>query len=163
MILPSARAVWLILWSSPSHFSLPHHGLSLLEDGMEFTIHLNYHQECLILRTIPIGARVKVDVLRRFPLPKIWTVPYPTGNMMFHFFGALTLHLHWAFGFRCVHLLQFFCVCDHYDSFPDSPRVKWITEKYTWQDLWAELMQSRLVFRRNKVIFDAPNGITGPL
>ena len=56
--------------------------------------------------------------------------------------------------FRCVHLLQFFNVCDHNVSFPDSLRVQRITEKYTWQDFCSKLMQSWLVLRRNKVIFD---------
>ena len=38
-------------------------------------------------------------------------------------------------------------------QFPDSPRVWCITEEYTWQDFRAELMQSRQVFSRNRLIF----------
>ena len=33
-------------------------------------------------------------------------------------------------------------------------RIQDITEECTWQDFWTKLMQSRLVFRRNGVIFD---------
>ena len=39
-------------------------------------------------------------------------------------------------------------------SFPDSSRVFCVTEKKTWQDFCSKLMQSRLVFCRNRVIFD---------
>ena len=45
--------------------------------------------------------------------------------------------------FRCVHLLHFFNVCDHYVSLPDSSRGQHITKKFSWQDIWTELMQSR--------------------
>ena len=43
-------------------------------------------------------SRSKVDVLRRCSFPKILTVPSATGNWSLHFFAALTLPLHWAFG-----------------------------------------------------------------
>ena len=56
--------------------------------------------------------------------------------------------------FRCVDLLQFFHVCDHNVSFPDSLRIQYETEEKTWQDFCAKLMQSRLVFRISSVIFD---------
>ena len=55
--------------------------------------------------------------------------------------------------FRCVHLFQFLNVCDHNVSFPDSPRVQRISKEYTWQDFWAELMDSRQVLSRNRLIF----------
>ena len=42
--------------------------------------------------------------------------------------------------FWCVHLLQFFNVCDHNVSFPDSPRIQYITDEKTWQDFWTKLM-----------------------
>ena len=35
-----------------------------------------------------------------------------------------------------------------------STRIQYITEEYTWQDLWAKLMWSRYVLRRDRVIFD---------
>ena len=56
--------------------------------------------------------------------------------------------------FRCVHLLQLFNVCYWSVCFPDSLRVQCTSEEYTWQDFWTKLMQCRLVFRRNRVIFD---------
>ena len=56
--------------------------------------------------------------------------------------------------FRCVHLIQFFNICDPHVSFPDFTRVQCITEKNTWQDFCSKLMQSRLVSNRNWVIFD---------
>ena len=102
-------------------------------------------------------SRIKEDVLRRCSPPKISTVPSATGKMNFFTF-------HWrqhclciepsGVEFRCVHILHFLNVCDHNISFPDSLRVQCIAEKCTWQDFWAELVQSRLVFCRDRVIFD---------
>ena len=46
----------ILLWSSRSLFSLPHHhGLSLLEDGMEYTIHPNFLEKFLVLRLVMDG------------------------------------------------------------------------------------------------------------
>ena len=54
--------------------------------------------------------------------------------------------------FRCVHLFQFFSVCDQYVSFPDSSRVQSVAKEQTWQDFRTTLMQSRQVFGRNRVM-----------
>ena len=43
-----------------THFWLPHRlVLSHLEDGMEYTIHLNFLEEFLVLRVIPDGPRIR--------------------------------------------------------------------------------------------------------
>ena len=48
-----------------------------------------------------------------------------------------------------AHLLQLFNVCDQCVSFPDFPSIQDITEKYTWQDFWTNVMQSRQVVNRS--------------
>ena len=146
----------ILLWSSRNHFSLPHHQeLSLLRDWMEHTIHLKYHQKCLILRFVPDAAGLNwmfsdAVLSQRFVLFQM-----RTGKWSFHFLVALTLLCIEPSGveFWSVHLFQFFNLCDYNVSFPDSSRVQCIAEKYTWQDFCTELMQSRLVFCRNRVIF----------
>ena len=113
-------------------------------------------------------SRVKVDILRRCSPHRFWLFHLRRWLWIFHFFAALTLPLHGAF-WRGVHMRPsppfLHNVCDHDVSFPDSPRVTYITEKYTWQDFCSKLMQSRLIFRRNKRWYStiAPNGITGLL
>ena len=88
-------------------------------------------------------------------LPKIFLFHLRLGNMKFPLLCsvntsfALSL-LAWSSDAPSP---QFFNVCFHNVSFPDSPSLC-ITEKYTWQDFSSKLMQSRLVFRRNRVTFD---------
>ena len=90
--------------------------------------------------------------------PEIFTVPSATGNLKL----SPCFHRRWHFlciepsgvDFRRVHLLQFLNVCDHNVSFPDSSRIQYITEEFSWQDFWTKLMWSRYVFRRNRMMFD---------
>ena len=56
--------------------------------------------------------------------------------------------------FRSVHLHKSHNVCDHNVSFPDSSRIQYTIEEYAWQAVLANLVQSRLVFCRNRVTFD---------
>ena len=102
-------------------------------------------------------SRVKVDILRRCSPHRFWLFHLRREIWIFHFFAALRLPLHGAF-WRWVHMRPsppfLHNVCDHNVSFPDSHRVQNITEKCTWQDVCSKLMQSRLIFRRNKVIFE---------
>ena len=100
-----------------------------------------------------VWARIKVDVLRRWSPPETLNVPSATGNKK-----IATIHRRCHFlciepsgvEFWCVHLLQFFNVCDHIVSFPDSRRIQYITEEYACQDTWAELMQSRYVLSQRQ-------------
>ena len=55
--------------------------------------------------------------------------------------------------FRCVHLFKFLNVCDQDVSFPYSILAQRISKENIWQDFWIELMKSRQVSGRNKVIF----------
>ena len=101
-------------------------------------------------------SRIKVDVLGSCSPPESLTVPSATGNMNFFTFHWRQHFLYiesFTMDFRCVHLLQFFNVCDKNVSLPDSPCVQDITEEYNWQDFRTELMKSRWVFSRNRVIF----------
>ena len=98
-----------------------------------------------------------MDVLRRCSLPKILTVPPATGNMKF----PLLCCVNTSFALRLLARSSDASIssnssmsADHNVSFPDFHRAQCITEKYTWQDFRAELMQSRQVFGRNRVIFD---------
>ena len=83
-------------------------------------------------------SRFQVDVLRRCSPPKILTVP-SLGK--------------WV-EFWCVHLLQFFNVCDHNAPFPAPFRRQHTLKEFTWQNFCSKLMQSWLVFRRITVTFD---------
>ena len=75
--------------------------------------------------------------------PEIMTVPSAIGNMKVSPFIGVDTFLYVepsGIEFRCVHLLQFFNVCDHYVSFPDSFRGQRISKEYTWQDFRTTLM-----------------------
>ena len=62
----------------------------------------------------------------------------------------------------CVHLLQLFNVCDHNVSFPDSPRIQYITENIPGKTFGpCNFDMSFAEIRWYSPI--APNGITGPL
>ena len=140
-------------------FRFPHHhGLSLLEDGLENLIHLTFLEEFLVLRPRSGRSRVKVDALRRCPLPKILTVPSATGNMKF----PLLCGVNTSFALSLLAQSSDASISSNSSmsatimcpfQIPPS-RVQCITEEKTWQDFCSKLMQSRLVFRRNKVIFD---------
>ena len=79
---------------------------------------------------------IEVDVLRRRSPPGVfdcsirdWEFEVSTSIWRKNFLCV-----------RCVHLLQFFNVCDHNVSFPDYTRVQCITEKYTWEDFWTKFV-----------------------
>ena len=117
---------------------------------MENVIHLIFLEEFLVRSR---RSRVKVDVLRRCSLPKILTVPPATGNMKF----PLLCCVNTSFALRLLARSSDASIssnssmsADHNVSFPDFHRAQCITEKYTWQDFRAELMQSRQVFGKKK-------------
>ena len=74
-------------------------------------VHLTFLEEFLVLLLVPDNPGLWWMVSDDDLLQEVLTVPSATGNMEFTPFAALT----------CVHLLQFFNVCDHNVSFPDSP------------------------------------------
>ena len=97
MILLSARTIWLLvqrdddkwilLWSSRSHFSLPHrHGSSLLEDGMEFSTHLNFLEELLVFRLVPDGLGLRWMFSDAVLTQRFWLFHLRLGIWSFHFF-----------------------------------------------------------------------------
>ena len=102
-------------------------------------------------------SRIKVDGLRRRSPPKIFTVPSATGNIKLSpFIGVNT-----SFALSLLVWISNASISSNssmsatiMSPFQMLLRMQCITEEYTWQDVWAELMQSRLVFRRNRVIID---------
>ena len=56
--------------------------------------------------------------------------------------------------FRCVHLLQLLNVCNHYITLPNSPRVQSVSKEYSRQYFLSKFMDSWLVLRRDRVIFN---------
>ena len=57
--------------------------MSLLEDGMEHTIRLNFLEEFLVDRLVPDGPGLRWTFADAVLSPKIFTVPSATGNMKF--------------------------------------------------------------------------------
>ena len=123
---------------------------------------------CSSLR--PGRSLIKVDGRWRLSPPGVLTVPSATGNVKLSPF--VSVHTPFAFepsvvDFWCVHFLQFFYVCDHNVSFPDSPRAQCITEEQrntpgkTFGRNWCNRNMSFAEvgwYSRS-----APNGITSPL
>ena len=93
-----------------------------------------------------------VDLLQR-----LFTVPSATGNIKLSpFIGVNT-----SFALRLLAWISNASISSNssmsatiMSPFQMLPRMQCMTEEYTWQDFWAELMQSRLVFRRNRVMID---------
>ena len=100
-----------------------HRASSRLEVGLENVIQLTFLQEFPFLLLVPGRSRIKVDVLRRRSLPKMLTVPSATENMKLPLLCgvntsfALSLR---AWSSDASISSNFFNVCDHNDSFPDS-------------------------------------------
>ena len=58
------------------------------------------------------------------------------------------------YGFWCVHFFQLLKVHNQYVSFPNSPRMQDIVEEYSRKYFLSKFMDSRLVFRGNRMIFN---------
>ena len=56
--------------------------------------------------------------------------------------------------FGCVHRLQLLNVCNHHVTLPNSTRVQIVSKEQSWKDFLSNLMESRLVFRRHRVILN---------
>ena len=156
MILLPARTVllevqrddakWILLWWSRSHFYffiIPRRVVSKLGWRMWF-IWLSLKN--FLFFVVPDAPRLRWMLSRWFPVD--FSVPSATGNMKFPLLcgvdTSFTLRIR-GVEVRYVHLLQFFIVCDHNVSFPDSTRVQCITEKHVWQDFYTKLVHNRLV------------------
>ena len=110
-------------------------------------------------------SRIKVDVLSSWSPPTNFIRPSAAGNMNFPFsFGKSDFLCIESFcvDFRCVHRFQLLNVCNHQFTLPNSTRVQSISnEQFKW-DFLSKLMDSWLVFRRDRVILNQPNGMIGP-
>ena len=98
-----------------------------------------------------------MDVLRRCSHPQILTVPSATGNMKFPLLCGVNTSF--AFSLRAWSSDASISSNSSMSATMMSPfqiphRVQYITEGFTWQDIWTKLTYSRLVFRRNRVTFD---------
>ena len=137
---------WILLWSSRNHFSLPHHhGLSVLQYWMEKTFHVNYNEELLVLRLVPDGP-----------------------GLTWMFSDAVLPQRFWLFYLR-PWKMKFPLLCGVNTSFALS-LLAWSSDASIFSNSFMsatimspfqippaknpELMQSRLVFRRNRVTFD---------
>ena len=75
---------WILLWSSRSHFELPHHpASSRLEVGLENLIHLTFLEEFPVLLLVPDAPWLRWMFSERCSHQKIFTVPSATRNMKF--------------------------------------------------------------------------------
>ena len=102
-------------------------------------------------------SRTKVDVVSTWSPPKRFYCSICDGEYE-HFTTIRHFRLFrvesFSMGFWCVHLFQLLKVHNRYVSFPDSSRVQYITEEYSKEYLLTKLMDSWLVFRGYKMIFN---------
>ena len=101
-------------------------------------------------------SRIKVGVLSSWSPPTNLIRPSATGKMNFPFLWEILLPLQWVFwvDFRCVHRFQLLNVCNQYVTLPNSHRVQSVSKEQSTEDFLSTLMDSLLVFRRNRVILN---------
>ena len=146
---------WFLLWSSRNRFSLPHHhGLSLLQDGMEYNIHLNFLEEFLVLRHVPVGAGLRWMFSDAVLTQRFWLFHVRPGKWSFYLFAALTLlqHLTWisdapisSISSMSATLMSPFQIPPAYNAYPRNTPGKTFVPNWCSGD-WS--------FCRNRVIFD---------
>ena len=83
---------------------------------------------------------------------KVWFVHLGLEKMNFSFSFLCIESFH--HGFWCVHLFQLLKVRNQYVSFPNSPRIQDIIEEYSRNYFLSKLMDSRLTFCGNRMIFN---------
>ena len=96
-------------------------------------------------------SRVKVNFFNSWSLPESLIRPSGAGKMNYPFSFLCIESFH--HGFWCVHLFQLLKVRNQYVSFENSHRIQDIVEEYSRKYFLPKLMDSRLVFRGNRMIF----------
>ena len=140
-----------------NHIWLHHHTMMSLVLRLKKTLLILLEDYLALFLCLDNPGSRWMDVLRFSASPKILTVPSATGNMKLSpFIGVNTS---FALSLRAWRSATSISSNSSMSATQMSPfeilsRVQDITEECTWQDFRTKLMQSRLVFRGNRVIFD---------
>ena len=145
---------WLLMTINVIHFDRPKTvaGFTVIRHCVHWMRPVRFSSQIFFALFASFGL---IPVLRCFFGQTISLFHLRLGIWSFHHFRRYNILCiePSSMDFWRVQIFQLLNVCDQDVSFPDSRHAQRISKEYTWQDFWAELMQSRQVFSRNKVIF----------
>ena len=146
-------SIWSFLTWTRSHLALhwhPETSREVVEETLLILQESQYYSLLELVDAVPRWMFSVPDLLQ-----EVWFVHLRLENfyILFRKYYFLCIESFWA-DFWCVHRLQLFYVCDQYVILPNFPRVQSVSEEQSRWDFLSKLMDSWLVFRRDRVILN---------